>query len=906
MRDHLATLIDDFRRLDCEIAVVRYQGNRRRITSYGELARLAGRFAALLAARGIAQGDRILLWAENSAEWIAAFHGCLLRGVLAVPLDAFGTVEFVARVAKDVSPKLAVGDTLLLGKLAAAPGSPAIPTLAFEDWLAELPAMEMGAISGLSHQTPMQILFTSGTTGDPKGIVITHGNVLASVGPIEDGAKPYMRYEWLIHPLRILHTLPLSHVFGQTMGLWVPPIFTAELHFESRLAAPRLIELIHSERISVVAAVPRVLALLKTHLEMRHAGLVEQIASSQTMGSWRRWWRFRAVHRELGLKFWAFVSGGGALPGRIEQFWNALGFVLIQGYGMTESTALITLNHPFHVARGTIGKPMPGREVKLGPDGEVLVRGAVISGATWQGGAVRPRHGEWLATGDLAERLDSGELRFLGRKSEIIVTASGLNVHPEDIEAVIEEQPGVAACAVVAMETAAGPEPCAVLACRGSGDRALAAIERANALLPEFQRLSRWVLWPEPDLPRTSTGKVRRKPVAAWLARIQTAASTAHTGAPGTAAGAAFGPSADWLLALIAQVTGEANPGVGDELRLTEDLHLDSLGRVQLAAEIEERLGIVSSSGLLEEAQTLGELRRLVAGGGETETGVRGQGSGIKKQGTGNRDQGAKNRGQGAGSREQGAESEADAPAGLRRRKFVYPTWPWWKPFHWIRVAFIEAVMRPLTWLLAAPRVAGPNQPLPEGPLLIVGNHVTAYDGPLILYALAGPWRRRVAAAMMGEMLDDYRHWRNPEWPPGHKGFYVLGPPAYWLVTALFNVFPLPRQRDFQASFAHAGKAMDHGYNVMVFPEGTRSAEGQLARFRPGIGLLAKQCGAPVVPVGIRGLGEMKTGQRRWFRSGILEVHVGEAIRFGPEETEAAITARLHEEVERLMGAEGQ
>jgi long-chain acyl-CoA synthetase len=907
MRDHLATLIDDFRRLDCEIAVVRYQGNRRRITSYGELARLAGRFAALLAAQGIAQGDRVLLWAENSAEWIAAFHGCLLRGVLAVPLDANGSADFAARVAADVSPKLAVGDALLLGKLTVAPGAPAIPRLAFEDWLAELPTTEMGAISGLSHQTPLQILFTSGTTGDPKGIVITHGNVLASVGPIEGGAKPYMRYERLIHPLRILHTLPLSHVFGQAMGLWVPPIFTAELHFESRLAAPRLIELIRSERISVLAAVPRVLALLKTHLEMRHAGLVEQIASSQKIGPMRRWWRFRAVHREFGLKFWAFVSGGGALPGPIEQFWNALGFVLIQGYGMTEATAIITLNHPFHVAKGTIGKPMPGREVKLGPDGEVLVRGAMISGATWQGGAMQPRHGEWLATGDLAERLDSGELRFLGRKSEIIVTASGLNVHPEDIEAAIEEQPDVAACAVVAMETAAGPEPCAVLACRGSGDCALAAIERANALLPEFQRLSRWVLWPEPDLPRTSTGKVRRKPVAAWLARIQAAAATPGGGKPTTNGDHAFGPSSDWLLALIAQVTGEANPGVGDELRLTEDLHLDSLGRVQLAAEIEEKLGIVSSSGLLEEVQTLGELRRLVAGGGaEAGSGVRDQESEIRDQGSGIRDLRAGTRDEGLGTREQGAEIEAGrTPSEARRRKFVYPQWPWWKPFHWIRVAFIEAVMRPLTWLLAAPRVVGPNQPLPEGPLLIVGNHVTAYDGPLIQYALAGPWRRRVAAAMMGEMLDDYRHWRNPEWPPGHKGFYVLGPPAYWLVTALFNVFPLPRQRDFQASFAHAGKAMDHGYNVMVFPEGTRSAEGELARFRPGIGLLAKQCSVPVVPVGIRGLGEMKTGRRRWFRSGILEVHVGEAMRFGPEESEAAITARLHEEVERLMGDNG-
>jgi long-chain acyl-CoA synthetase len=881
MRDHLATLIDDFRRFGRETAVVHYRGNRRHVSTYGDLARLAGRFAAFLARQGIGQGDRVLLWAENSAEWIAAFHGCLLRGVLAVPLDAAGTADFAARVAADVRPRLAVGDALLLGKLAAAHTGSPIPTLAFEDWLDHLPEAEMGAVSGLSNETPLEILFTSGTTGEPKGVVLTHGNVLASVGPIEAGAQPYMRYERLIHPLRILHTLPLSHVFGQTMGLWVPPIFKAELHFESRLAAPHIVELIRTERISVLAAVPRVLALLKAHLEAAHKGLTDRIARSQKIRPWRRWLRFRGVHREFGLKFWAFVSGGGALPGPLEQFWNALGFVLIQGYGMTETTALITLNHPFHVAKGTIGKPMAGREVKLAADGEVLVRGPMISAATWQGGELRPRREEWLATGDIAERQESGELKFLGRKSEVIVTAAGLNIHPEDIEAAIEEQPEIAACAVVAMETPTGPEPCAVLACRGSGQQAAAAIERANARLAEFQRISRWVLWPEPDLPRTSTGKVRRKPVAAWLARMQVAAATTSSGAPSPSDGA-FGPSSDWLLSLIAQITGDAHPGVGDELRLTEDLHLDSLGRVQLSAAIEERLGIVQGNGLLEDVHTLGELRRLVAGAAAE------SGEGVPSAPSV----------QGQPSR---AATAIALPPAAPRVQLVYPEWPWWKPFQWCRVAFLEVIQRPLTWLLAAPRVVGPAMPLPPGPLLIVGNHVTAYDGPLIQYALAGPLRRHIAVAMAGDMLDDYRHWRNPDWPPGHKGIYLLGPPAYWLVTAFFNVFPLPRQRDFQLSFAHAGKAMDRGYSVMVFPEGMRS-EGQLARFRPGIGLLAKQCGVPVVPTAIRGLGDMKAGKRRWFRSGRLEVRVGEAIRFSPEESEAAITARLHDEVERLLG----
>ncbi len=259
MRDHLATLLDDFKRYGRNNAVVRHQGNRRRVTTYAELAQMAGRFAALLERRGVVEGDRVLLWAENSAEWLAAFHGCLRRGVLVVPLDANGSLDFAARVATDVNPKLAVGDALLLDELKRA--RPGIPQVRIEGWATEMPAEEAGPVAGLSHKTPLQILFTSGTTGDPKGIVITHGNVLASVGPIEDASQKYLRYEKLIHPLRILHTLPLSHVFGQTMGLWIPQIYTAELHFEDRLAAPRLIELIRRERISVLATVPRVLAV---------------------------------------------------------------------------------------------------------------------------------------------------------------------------------------------------------------------------------------------------------------------------------------------------------------------------------------------------------------------------------------------------------------------------------------------------------------------------------------------------------------------------------------------------------------------------------------------------------------------------------------------------------------------
>ena len=485
------------------------------------------------------------------------------------------------------------------------------------------------------------------------------------------------------------------------------------MHFESRLVAARLIETIKRERISVLAAVPRVMALLKTHLEANLAGLAERVAASEKkIGAFRRWLRFRDVHGEFGLKFWALISGGGALGRAAGAVLERLGFVVVQGYGMTETSAIVTLNHPFHVASGTIGKPLPGREVKLGPDGEVLVRGAMISRATWSGGALQPRQDEWLATGDLAEASPSGELRFLGRKSEVIVTAAGVNLHPEDLEAAIDQEPGVAACAVVAMETASGPEPCAVLAFRGSGDQAAAAIERANRRLAEFQRLRHWMLWPEPDLPRTSTGKVRRKAVAAWLAETQAARSPAQRSLT-TAGPSRLAASADWLLALIAQISGEAPAGVGDELRLTEDLHLDSLGRVQLAAALEERLGIAPESGLLEDVRTLGELRRLVAEqaeGAQTEA----EADQIPGKVFAERPSTARPEidSSGVDATKQAtihptAPSASIAPPQVDAApaSYIYPRWPWLLPFQWLRAAFIETVAQPLVWLLANPRV---------------------------------------------------------------------------------------------------------------------------------------------------------------------------------------------------------
>jgi long-chain acyl-CoA synthetase len=733
----------------------------------------------------------------------------------------------------------------------------------FSELTAQLPTEPMFAVSdSVSEQTPFQIIFTSGTTADPKGVVLTHRNVLASLQPIEDEIAKYLKYEQWVHPLRFLHSVPLSHVFGQFMGLWTPPLLAAEVHFSEQLEASRMTKLIHRQRISVLIAVPRVLELLRTHLLGRNGSLAQELEQTKDLSVWKRWWRFRRVHRALGWKFWAVISGGATLSADLEDFWNRLGFALIQGYGMTETTALVTLNHPFRIGHGTIGKPLPGREVRISDDGEILVRGDMLAGATWQGGTMRPRSGEWLATGDLAAKDESGELRFLGRKGEVIVTGAGMNVHPADLEEAMMRQAGVRGCVVVPCETLGGSEPVAVVLFSRSDDELHAIVGQANRGLAEYQQIRRVLRWPDLQFPYTSTGKLLRRKVAEWV--CATLLNRQQTGTPSDT------PGKDILLKIINEITGDPPLSADDRLRLSEDLHLDSLGRVQLQSALEQRFGLGLEDDAISGVETLGDLRAVLEWEGETN---------LSSQANG------------------GRPAPSSPSKGRDDSEHVFSRWPWTWPIHAIRIAFLELIMRPLVWLLGAPRVVLETEELPSAPVLVIANHVTAFDGALILYALPGKLRRRVAIAMSGEVLQDLRRGQNQ----GNTLLKLLGPVAYWLVTGLFNVFPLPRLRGFRESFAHAGEAMDRGYSILIFPEGTRSPDGRLHAFRAGIGLLARQSRVPLVPVALIGLSGMREGTTPWFRSGKLEVHVGEAIAVEEGADPAQVTVRLEESVLRLQ-----
>ena len=435
MRGSLNSYLEDFLKRGTETAFANRRGLRVERWAYGRVAETAYRFARELEARGVGRGERVLVWAANSAEWVAAFFGCLLRGVIVVPLDVESAPDFVARVLRQTKARLLLLSSETKGR-GAGLGVPFLVLEELGDALSRHPPEPFGP-QDVTPDDLVEIVYTSGTTSEPRGVCLTHRNLLANLAPLEEEIAKYALWERFVHPVRFLNLLPLSHVFGQFMGLFVPQLLGGEVHFHDSLNPSEVARAIKAQRISVVVTVPRMLESLREHVERREAAegrggeLRRRLASAEGAHPLRRLWTFRRIHKYFGWKFWAFVTGGATLDASSETFWRRLGFAVIQGYGMTETASLVTVNHPFKSGQGSVGKTLPGQEVKLGEGGEILVRGPNVSPGYWQDGAAQPlADGGWLPTGDLGEMDEDGNIYFRGRKKETIVTAAGLNIHP--------------------------------------------------------------------------------------------------------------------------------------------------------------------------------------------------------------------------------------------------------------------------------------------------------------------------------------------------------------------------------------------------------------------------------------------------------------------------------------------
>ena len=799
-------------------------GFRARSYTYAEMAHAALGFAARLQGAGLHKGDKVVLWSENRPEWVIALWGCLLNGSIAVPIDYRASPAFLTSVAGIVDAKLLLlGDDVELEKRGRegfsddADRKP-LPT----HFLWKLSDIDFRALDAsgftpvlVTRDDTVEIIFTSGATAAPKGVVLTHRNVLANIVPVEREVRKYKKYGRPFFPIRFLNMLPLSHMFGQAMATFIPPMLGGTVVFIRGFNPHEIIRQVKKRRISVLVSVPKILDVLADHVTRLHPELRESPAGKE--GIAKRWWRHRAIHRLFGLKFWSFVVGAAPLESSLESFWGRLGFLVIQGYGLTETAPIVTLNHPFSTSKGSVGKAIAGVEIKIEPDGEILVRGDNVtqgyygapesSGAAFEDG--------WFHTGDVGELDAQGRLFIRGRKKEMIVTPEGLNVFPEDVERVVNAVAGVRDSAAVGV-TQNGEERVQVALILEPGTNAADVVKIANAQLADHQRIRAAQAWPGPDLPRTEgTKKLKRHEIRTWL---QTGAS------PAVAA-----PRGGSLESVVARFAGGRSLEPGLTL---EELGLSSLERVEMMVALEEALNTTIDEAAFSNATTVADLERIAATPATT------------------------------------SESSAEP--------VEFPSWNRTLPIRAIRAVSQSLILLPLARVFAWITVEGlQNLQHIQGPVIFAANHQSHLDGPVILAALPGRWRRRVSTAMAKEFFKAHF------FPEQHTRMqWFTNSLNYWLAAAYFNTFPLPqREVGARQTLRYVGDLITEGFSILIFPEGKRTDRGEIAPFRPGVGMMASRLDVPVIPVRLEGVERVLHRSWKMATPGRVRVIFGAPMR---------------------------
>ena len=824
------TLIDFFRDLSAIRAefLIYDDGYRRRRHSYEDVARAARGFARKLSDAGLKKDDKVVFWGENRPEWLVCYWGCLISGVIVVPIDYRSSAAFVEKVRRLVNARIVLsGDDVPMGDAASQASGVEWWRFADVDWQADGPMPAVAA----SRDDVIQIIFTSGATAEPKGVVIRHRNVLANIVPVEREIAKYLRYARPFHPLRFLNLLPLSHMFGQSMATNIPPMVRGTVIFTRSFNPHDLLHLVRARRVSVLVCVPKILDVLRDHIAHTYPESVEAPPPGISIPG--RWWRYRRVHSAFGLKFWSFVVGAAPLTTELEEFWRRMGFAVIQGYGLTETAPIVTLNHPFKGGKeGSVGTPISGVEVQIAADGEILVRGENVTSG-YYGGDDAQDAGGWLHTGDVGERDEKGRLYIRGRKKEMIVTPEGLNVFPEDVERTLNELPGVRESAVVGVTSDGEERVHAVLVLEPGADEH-AILRDANMRLQDHQRIRGASIWPAAELPRTEgTRKLKRSAIRDWVA------------AGGQSLAAAGGDTLDALIARFARghdVSGETT---------LEDLGLSSLERVELMVALEDKFQTRIDEGRLSEARSVGDLKQLV---------------------------------------EQGSAREDTEPP------VDFPTWNRTWPVRTTRRLSLATWILPLARIFAHTRIEGREHLTTiAGPVIFASNHQSHMDVPVILSALPGRWRARLAPAMLKEFFTAHFHREDHTWKQ-----WFTNSLNYYLACFYFNTFPIPqREAGARHTLRYMGEITSEGLSILIFPEGVRAATGDIKPFRGGIGMIASRLDLPVVPVRLDGLDRVLHPSWKFVRPGKVRVAFGAPMRLHGEDY-AALAQQVEARVRSL------
>jgi long-chain acyl-CoA synthetase len=613
-------LAEAARRYDRRPALMIKPAFRTRRWRYRDLAHLAPRVARVIADAGIAPGDRVVMWAVNRPEWGIAFLGAVHAGAVLVPLDFRSTADMATKVADRTDAKL----VLASAQTAAQAAVLGLPMLLIEQLPDRARTADPLATPTIAPDDLLEIVFTSGTTGDPKGAMLTHRNLVSN-------ARSLLEVFSLQPNERLLSVLPLSHLFEQTVGFLTPLLAGASVVYPISRQPSVLVRTFREFRATMLLIVPQGLKLLDNAIERR----VDATGRRATFEKLHRWARrlprplrrilFRPVLGQFGGRLRTIAVGGAAMDVALADRWSEMGLEVLQGYGATEMAPVLTFTRPERNRVGTVGEAIPGVEVRLADDGEVIARGPNRFAGYWQdpeATAAAIDADGWYHTGDLGQLDDEGMLTLRGRKKDMLVLSDGTNVYPEDIEGLLTRDPRVRDAAVLGLGPPGDLRVHAVLL-MAHGEDPAAVVREANAKLAGSQQIRGHTVWPEDDFPRTHTLKVKKRLVLAALDVAETPTPTAaDRAAAAPAPVAAVG--IDALRGLVAATASLPVETVTPEARLSSDLGLDSLARVELLGVIEEELGAFVDDAALDPEATIAELHAMVeaARDAKRETGI--------------------------------------------------------------------------------------------------------------------------------------------------------------------------------------------------------------------------------------------------------------------------------------------
>ena len=868
-RDLLELFETSTKRHATRVAMRIERDGRKEQYTYADVRELATRAAGFFAHSGIKPGERVMLLSNNAPEWGMTYFGVLKAGATCIPVDPKSSTDEVVNFARAgdasgivLSEAMAQDHPELAEKLKSAglTGTQvwqfnevfAMPDQETEDQrIALLPAR-------VTAQSVASLIFTSGTTGRPKGVMLSHRNftsmvsMLSSVFDMTTGDG-------------VLSVLPLHHTFEFSTGFLTPLSRGAQITYLPELTSDALARAIKNGYVTGMVGVPALWELLhrriKNRLNEQHKLVGDAAELLIKANNWIRDRTpmnlgqifFYPIHEGLGGKIRYFISGGSALNEKVQRDFQGLGFTILEGYGLTEASPVLTVTRPQNrMLTGSVGKALPGVEVRIkdadaGGVGEVIARGPnVMLGYYDNEAATREALvNRWLYTGDLGRLDDEGNLYLVGRSKEIIVDTNGKNVYPDEIEELYSNSPYIKELSVVGLPDGIGEKVACLVVADDEYDIALSRTElrrrveehfrEVSASLPYYKRVKVMHFWTE-ELPRTATRKIKRREVTSMLETLEDSSKKGS----GSVAADDNRRDAIWLLDIVATVSNRPRNDVALNSRLA-DLGFDSLMFVELASAIENGGGTLTAPERLNEVQ---DVRELLGA--------------VNRKGGGSELSSAK-------ARTEKEDDEIHIPSFLR----VVGG----KGLDAIQHLFYEKFLRT--------KFEGQTNIPYHTNFIVAANHASHLDMGLTKMALGDAGEGLVALAAADYFFDNK-----------YKRAYM---------DNFTNLVPMERSGSLRQSLRHARSYLDRGYNALIFPEGTRSMTGKMDEFKPVIGYLALAARVGILPVYLQGTYQAMPKGSNIIKSRDVGARIGPYLSI--EELEEMTKGMPRAEAYRLIAA---